>query len=196
MTSNSFEPGQILDGRYRFLETLGRGGMGKVFLCEDQERGEQVALKVMEGLLDEVDRSRFAREIRTLRALTHPHIVALRDVGTKGTLFYTMDYLAGTDLEAVLKAKGAVSAEGELAWVLRLLLQITDALGHLHERRLVHRDLKPANILLTLPGLVAPSPAPADWVGRDGVHGALTDFGLVKSRDEEGALTRSATMWG
>ena len=100
MTISAVQPGQILNERYRLERVLGKGGMGQVFLCEDLAGGGRVALKTLLEEVDEGDRRRFEREIRTLQNLHHPHIVPFRDLGNVDELlFYTMDYLPGCPRE-------------------------------------------------------------------------------------------------
>ncbi|MFQ5653803.1 MAG: protein kinase, partial [Planctomycetota bacterium] len=193
MTTVRFETGQILNNRYRLERVLGKGGMGQVFLAEDLSGGGEVALKTVREAVDESDQRRFEREIRTLKTLEHPHIVPFRDLGWVGkTLFYTMAYLPGVTLEEVIAARGAVSTTEELDWHLGVSLQIAETLGYLHERHIVHRDVKPSNILRPATGRGSDLPAAADWIEIPEVHVSLSDFGLVKPRDGNGALTRSA----
>ncbi|MEM7166733.1 MAG: tetratricopeptide repeat protein [Planctomycetota bacterium] len=193
MSTTQMEPGQILNNRYRIDRLLGRGGMGQVYLAEDLSGGGDVALKTIREGVEEADRRRFEREIRTLRTLSHPHIVPFRDLGLAGeSIFYTMEYHAGVTLEDVLEKHGALQTTEALDWFLRVLLQVADALSYLHQRRLVHRDIKPANILLSVNDGSPPPSEPAAWVGLTNVTASLTDFGLVKTRDGDGALTRTA----
>ncbi len=192
MTTLSLEPGQILNNRYRLERLIGKGGMGQVFLSTDLSLGSQVALKTFHHALDDADRRRFEREIRTLQTLDHPHIVPFRDLGWAGAaLFFTMDYQPGVTLEDVLGARGAMASGPELAWHLRVLLQILEALAYLHKRRIVHRDVKPSNILLRTTGDIALPPAAERWTELESVAACLTDFGLVKTGDGDGALTRT-----
>lgn len=193
MSSPQIEPGQILNNRYRISRLLGRGGMGQVYLAEDLSGGGEVALKTIREGVEEADRRRFEREIRTLRTLEHPHIVPFRDLGLAGdSIFYTMDYQAGVTLEDVIETTGALTTTEALDWFLRMLLQVADALGYLHQRHLVHRDIKPSNILLSVNDGSPPPEEAAGWLGLTNVTASLTDFGLVKTRDGDGALTRTA----
>ncbi|MEM7261671.1 MAG: tetratricopeptide repeat protein [Planctomycetota bacterium] len=192
-TPPTLETGQILSDRYRLRGLLGEGGMGQVYLADDLETGDSVALKCLQALDDATDQRRFEREIRALRRLAHPNIVALRDLGWRDDLpFFTMDYHPGVSLEEVITARGAVTESAELDWYLRLMIQVSEALACLHERHFVHRDVKPANILVRVPGLVADLPPAAEWIGFDNATALLADFGLVKIRDGDRSLTRTA----
>lgn len=185
-----FQPEQILNNRYQLVVPIGAGGMGTVWLAEDLSGGGRVALKTLSSTVDETDRRRFEREVRTLQNLSHPHIVPFRDLGWAGDqLFFTMDHLDGVSLEELLAARGRLERPEEFAWLVRIAREVASALGHLHERRLVHRDVKPGNILLTAEG-DAPED-PAAWIGRDDVTAHLADFGLVKGSDTEAHLTQS-----
>ncbi len=131
-------------GRYTVLRELGRGGMGVVYLAEDQDLGRTVALKVFH--LDDVDpalRERLRQEARTLASLEHPNIVPVYDLGAAadGRLFYTMKYVEGQRLDE-WAATGHTLPER-----LRLFERLCAAIAYAHAHGLVHRDLKPANIM-------------------------------------------------
>ncbi len=186
----NFEEGQLLNHRYRLDRSIGVGGMGEVWLAADLHSDEQVALKTLFSSVEETDRRRFEREIRTLQNLNHPNIVSFRDLGWVGDqLYFTMDYIEGTSLEEVLKKKGAFESAEEFAWLIRLLISITSALGHLHTQRLVHRDVKPSNILLSCDGSTPGTLE--EWLKEESVCPHLADFGLVKGSDTEAHLTQS-----
>ncbi len=149
-------------GPYRIQRTLGRGGMGSVFLGVDEECGREAAVKVLApGLASEPNfRARFAAEVETLKKLTHPNIVQLLGFGEQdGNLFYAMEYVPGRTLQ------GELQSGRNFAWrdVARLGVEICQALKHAHDRGVIHRDLKPANLLLA-----------------NDEHVKLTDFGIAK----------------
>ena len=128
-------PGDRL-GPYEILSRIGAGGMGEVWKARDPRLDRIVAIK--RSLAHFSDR--FEREARAIAALNHPHICQLHDVGPD---YLVMEYIEGKPLAGPLP----------LADVLRLSMQIADALTAAHRRGIVHRDLKPANILLTKSGV-------------------------------------------
>jgi eukaryotic-like serine/threonine-protein kinase len=148
-------------GPYEIGAPLGAGGMGEVYRARDTRLDRTVAIKVLpQHLADTPEaRQRFEREARAVSALNHPHICTLHDVGSQdGTEFLVMEYLEGETLAARLE-KGPLPLEQ----VLKLGVEISDALDKAHRQGIVHRDLKPGNIMLTKSGA------------------KLLDFGLAKA---------------
>ncbi|WP_425614622.1 serine/threonine-protein kinase [Anatilimnocola sp. NA78] len=149
-------------GPYRLEKTLGRGGMGSVYLGVHRDTGERAAVKVLAPNLadDEQFRERFKSEVQTLKQLLHPSIVRLHGFGEEdGHLYYVMEYVPGKNLQDEL------AAGRRFTWrdVTRIGVQVALALKHAHDRGVVHRDLKPANLLLTETDQIK-----------------LTDFGIAK----------------
>ena len=125
-------------GRYRLLEPLGEGGMGRVYLAEDPALGRKVAIKVLPPAFaaDAERRGRLLHEARAASALNHPNIVTVYDVGDQdGTLFVAMERVEGVSLRDWASAKGRAPGE-----VLAVLRQAARALGVAHAAGLVHRD--------------------------------------------------------
>ena len=153
-------PGEKL-GPYEILAPQGAGGMGEVYRARDTRLGRDVAVKVLpERFSSSPDfRQRFEREARAVASLQHPHICVLHDVGHDDTAgeFLVMEFLEGETVAARLK-KGKLP----LQELLKIGMEISDALDKAHRKGLVHRDLKPANIMLTRSGA------------------KLMDFGLAK----------------
>src|SRR6201993_744246 len=148
-------------GPYEIQAPLGAGGMGEVYRARDTRLERTVAIKVLpEHLSSNADaKQRFEREARAISSLNHPHICALYDVGTQdGVDFLVMEYLEGQTVADRLQ-KGALPIEQ----VLKIGIEIADALDKAHRAGIVHRDLKPGNIMLTAAGA------------------KLLDFGLAKS---------------
>jgi eukaryotic-like serine/threonine-protein kinase len=159
MTSMTLTPGTRL-GPYEVQTPLGAGGMGEVYRARDTRLDRTVALKVLTANLSENPefRQRFEREARTVSSLNHPHICQLFDVGQQdGTDFLVMEFLDGETLAERLR-KSAVP----LNELLKIGMEVAEALAVAHRAGIVHRDLKPGNIMLTKSGA------------------KLMDFGLAK----------------
>ena len=168
----------ILGERYELIREVGRGGMATVYLAEDRKHGRQVAVKVLEpDLSAAIGADRFAREIKLVAGLQHPHILPLYDSGDEdGDLFFVMPYVEGESLRDRLKRDGSLSL-AETAGIIR---QIGDALDYAHARGIVHRDIKPENILMA--------------AGQS----LLADFGVAQAatKDGLGTLTVAGTTLG
>jgi Tol biopolymer transport system component/predicted Ser/Thr protein kinase len=164
-------------GPYEVVEELGAGGMGEVYKAVDTRLDRTVAIKVLpEHLAASPElRQRMEREARAISSLTHPNICALYDLGHhEGLDFLVMEYIDGETLADRL-AKGPLPSEE----LLRVAVQIADALEKAHRSGVIHRDLKPGNIMLT----------------REGAK--LLDFGLAKADASLGGgddLTISPTV--
>jgi eukaryotic-like serine/threonine-protein kinase len=144
--------GQLISGRYLLEAVLGRGGMATVWRGVDERLGRPVAVKLLDraDTADPVMLQRFDREARTAGGLTHPHIVAVYDVGTdNGVPYLVMELIDGTSLVALL-ASGPLPIDQAVDFA----RQTCDALAMAHARGVVHRDIKPANLLLTPAGTV------------------------------------------
>ncbi len=180
--------GKLLGGRYRIVESLGRGGMGKVFLAEQVTMKRLVALKVIHthdsGEMSEkmVLFRRFQREAMAASRLEHHNTVRVFDFGMAedGTLFLAMELLRGTTLTKVMKA-GPMPADRAI----HIAIQICKSLAEAHENGIVHRDLKPDNIMVF------------DMAGeRDFVK--VLDFGIAKitANTGESSITRTGVIVG
>ena len=132
---------------FAIREPLGAGATSRVYLAERADTGEHLVVKVMRpGTVTAQTVDRFQAEMRMLRALDHPRIVPILEVGeAKGALFFTMPYLGSETLRARLAACGPFPVREALL----VARDVTDALGHAHARGVVHRDVKPENILLS-----------------------------------------------
>jgi serine/threonine protein kinase len=131
--------------RYRLVEFLASGGMGAVYVAEDQSLNRRVALKVLEAEdAQETMAGRLMREARVLAQLEHPGIVPVHDAGTlsDGRVFYVMKFVEGARLDQFLPSVPALFDR------LRLFLRICDAVSFAHSRGILHRDLKPANVMV------------------------------------------------
>ncbi len=182
-------------GRYRLVERLGEGGMGVVFLADDEELGRRVALKLIrpEHLWFENSRERFRREVEAAARLQHPGIAAVYDYGEeRGLPYFSMEYVSGVSVADVLtkllgrdattlRAHDLGADPGDVpsreqTWpvaIAKLTRAVALALEHAHARGVVHRDIKPSNVL----------------IDEDG-QARLVDFGLAGLEDAT-ALTRT-----
>ncbi|HPH66750.1 MAG TPA: protein kinase, partial [Kofleriaceae bacterium] len=175
--------GTVVDNRYRVVELIGEGGMGKVYLAEHVEIGRRVALKVLHpsyGRMPDLV-ERFRREARAASKIGHPNIVDVTDSGTTGDgqVFFVMEYLEGVELGGIIEREGAI----DIARSLRIASQICRALAAAHTVGIIHRDLKPENVfLITREGT-------ADFV-------KVLDFGIAKTTEAEQARERKLTSPG
>ncbi len=135
-----------LGSRYRLSRELGHGAMATVYLAEDTERGERVAVKVLRRELTLIlGPTRFHREIQILAGLEHPNIVRVLDSRQAGErLYYAMPLISGGSLRARLDRQGVLPVDE----VISLSGDIGAALDHAHRRGVLHRDIKPENVLL------------------------------------------------
>jgi len=161
---------------YQIEELIGCGGMGAVFLGLHIELNRRVAIKILPGSLADSDPTfaeRFKNEARAMAKFRHSGIVSVFDFGetTEGLLYFVMEYVDGTDLQQILKARGSL----EISHALAITSSVLDALDYAHRHGIMHRDIKPANILVDQEGRVK-----------------IADFGLAKAfakADEESILS-------
>lgn len=177
---------EVLGGRYRVVDVLGRGGYGVVYDCRHVATGHSVAVKVlatdMAGHRDEMAQ-RFVQEAATTSRLTHPNTVRVFDFGELdgGDLFLAMERLEGRTLREVLALHARADLPMGLDQICELGVAVLRSLGEAHALGLVHRDLKPANIFLH------------EVAGGDSVIKVL-DFGIAKHRDH--SLTQAGQALG
>ncbi|HEU5451681.1 MAG TPA: protein kinase [Terriglobales bacterium] len=160
-------------GPYEINGALGAGGMGEVYKARDTRLDRIVAIKILPAHLaiNSELKERFDREARAISSLNHPGICHLYDVGSQdGTDFLVMEYLEGETLAARLR-RGVLPVEQ----VLKIGMEIAEALTTAHRAGIVHRDLKPGNIMLTKSGA------------------KLMDFGLAKPAWVAMSASSSAT---
>lgn len=166
----TFHPGDVISERYAITDHLGQGAFGEVHAARDQETDRRVALKILQT--DSVERdpkavARMRQEAEILRALDHPNLVQVYDIGSVGQHEYlVMELLEGRSLDELI-------ADEDLATPDRLrpiAAQILSALDAMHDRDVQHRDIKPDNIVLL------ERDAPGEIV-------KLVDFGIAKAQD-------------
>jgi serine/threonine protein kinase/WD40 repeat protein len=162
-----FVAGSELSGRFTLVEKLGDGGMGSVWRARQELIGRDVALKIIHpSLVSPGLKARFVAEMEILGKLNHPGIIRIFDAdihqqpGGMAIPFFAMELVEGQTLDtwAAAHRKSRVA-------LLRVAAEVSNALGHAHERQIVHRDLKPSNIL----------------VRKDG-RPVLVDFGIARLR--------------
>ena len=142
--------GQLIGGRYRVTGVLGEGGMGVVYVGEQQMGStvRKVAIKTLHAHLskDPSVIARFHRECGTVAQLEHPNTIKFYDFGSTadGTLYIAMEFVAGKPLADVL-THGPLSVERTI----KIMRQVCGALDEAHMQGIIHRDLKPDNVILT-----------------------------------------------
>ena len=152
----TFSCGELLEGslfgdRYLIREELGRGGMGCVYRALDTKVDEEVALKFInpEIASDAKIIERFRTELKVTRKITHRHVGRMYDMGTDGnSLFITMEYIPGEDLEAMTRRLGKLPLEKAFV----IAQQVASGLAEVHRLGVIHRDLKPKNIMIDRSG--------------------------------------------
>jgi serine/threonine-protein kinase len=169
---------------YTTLREIGRGAMGVVYQARHNQTGQVVALKLImpETATTRTAIDRFYREMSVISQLRHPNIVEWYEQGmTRGQFWFAMEYVAGTNLEALAKEQPGRYPTTQAC---RLTCQILRGLEQAHRMGFVHRDIKPENIL------IAHAP--------DGLMAKISDFGLAKSFRGVGlsGLTFSGEMRG
>ncbi|GGX97341.1 serine/threonine-protein kinase [Streptomyces hiroshimensis] len=151
---------RLIQGRYRLLERIGRGGMGEVWRALDESLGRQVAVKCLKPMGPRhepsylrVLRERFRREARVAAALQHRGITVIHDFGeSEGVLYLVMELLDGRNLSELLEDTGGMPLA--LPVILEIAEQVAASLAYTHRQGVVHRDLKPANIMRLADGTV------------------------------------------
>lgn len=163
--ANSNPDEKIIGDRYKVIGVLGRGGVGKVYKCNDLQLDRIVAVKVLfDQTADLV--ARFHSEAKVSAKLTHESIVNVVDFGITNDSepFLAMEYLEGESLKNKIKREGSL---GSLE-ILPLAIDIAAGLAHAHEHGILHRDIKPSNIMLV-----------KNSKGDIGVK--IVDFGIAKN---------------
>jgi serine/threonine protein kinase len=170
---------RVIAGRYAIQASLGRGGMGEVFLAQDQLLQRRVAIKEIrsgrESGLDSVAVERLIREARLAAGIQHPHVVAVHDLIVENNqTFIVMEYLEARSLAEMIRTQTRL----DLATVAGIGSQIAGALETAHRAGIIHRDVKPSNILVTAAG-----------------NAKLADFGVARGAADSN-LTGTGMMIG
>src|SRR5688500_15028196 len=170
---------QTLGITYRLERQLTGGGMSHVFVAEETALRRKVVVKVLPlEVAAGVNADRFKREIMLAARLQHPHIVPVLSTGeTNGVPYYTMPFVEGESIRAILARTGVALSITEVIGVLR---DVAKALAYAHDHGIVHRDIKPDNVLMS------------------GGSATVTDFGIAKaiaaSRTDPGGGEQQATL--
>ncbi|MFE4703153.1 tetratricopeptide repeat protein [Streptomyces sp. NPDC056738] len=151
---------RLIQGRYRLLDPIGRGGMGEVWRARDESLGRQVAVKCLKPLGPHHDpsfarvlRERFRREARVAASLQHRGVTVVHDFGeSDGVLYLVMELLEGHNLGQLLEDNRPHPLA--IDDIVDIADQVTAALAYTHQQSIVHRDLKPANIMRLTDGTV------------------------------------------
>ncbi len=171
--------GRTLQGRYRIVSEVGRGGMGVVYAAKDLLLERDVAVKIVPRMSITPDaEDRILREARIVARMDHPGIVPVHDMGRDDEgVWFVMPLVPGTTLREHVKG-GALA----LADVLSVAAQVAEAVAYCHAHGVLHRDLKPGNVLITRedPGIL---------------RARVMDFGLARAQGDE-HITRTGLMIG
>ncbi|HEY6802219.1 MAG TPA: protein kinase [Pyrinomonadaceae bacterium] len=152
-------------GSYQVLAFISRGGMGEVYLAQDQRLNRKVALKILpSSFTKDVDRlRRFEQEARSASALNHPNIITIYEIQQFGvTQIIATEFVEGETLRERLRR-----APLSLSEALNISIQVADALSAAHKAGIIHRDIKPENVMLRPDGYVK-----------------VLDFGLAKLSEQ------------
>ena len=153
MKEMTTKEGTVLDGRYKFLEKVGSGGMAEVYKARDMVLNRIVAVKILrDSLASDADFiERFNKEAQRAAGLSHPNIVSIYDVGeTEGLHYIVMEYVSRETLKNQLQKSKRLNVRESL----RIVKDIARALAHAHSNNIVHCDIKPHNILVAPDGQV------------------------------------------
>src|SRR5687768_3499102 len=165
--------GRILK-RFKLVDLLGQGAMGKVFRAEDVTLRRYVALKVLPTKTKEGQRDhkvdQFVREARSAATLDHPNAVTIYEIGeSSGVHYIAMELVEGGNLEKLIKASGPM----EIDRACQIAAEAAEALAAAHAQGIIHRDVKPSNLLLARNGRCK-----------------IADFGLARYEDPEDLTPR------
>jgi tetratricopeptide (TPR) repeat protein len=155
--------GHLQNGRYSLLKKLGEGGKGVVFKAQDTALNRVVAVKVLKGAAMTGEAySRFISEAQATAKLDHPNIVSIHDIGREGEQqFFVIEFIDGMSLRGLMEA--SPQGQCDVQTVLRIGMDVCNALRYAHSQGVLHRDIKPENIMITKDGITK-----------------LMDFGLAK----------------
>jgi predicted Ser/Thr protein kinase/HAMP domain-containing protein len=171
--------GQLFAARFEVLALIGEGGMGVVYRARDRELGEIVALKLVRSEAMQNDPNaleRFKDEVRLARRISHRNVARTHDFGESDGVYYvTMEYVAGTSLKELLKARGRLPVDATIS----VGKQLCRALEAAHDQGIIHRDVKPQNIIVAPDGVVK-----------------VMDFGIARAVERKKGMTQTGLVVG
>jgi serine/threonine protein kinase/Tfp pilus assembly protein PilF len=168
--------GSIFAERYRIIEELGKGGMGRVIRALDMKLDEEIAIKFIRPELTEDPAAveRFRTELKAARQVIHKNVARMFDLNeADGVPFITMEYVRGGDLKSLIKKMGRLDAQQAV----RIVKQVAEGLAEAHRTGVIHRDMKPHNIMVDEEGTAR-----------------ITDFGLARLRKTDDATLTAPGM--
>ena len=169
--------GSVFAGRYKIIEELGKGGMGKVYKVIDKQLNEEVALKLIKPEIasDKKTIKRFRNELKLSRKISHRNVGRMYELmEDKGALFITMEYVPGQDLKGLIRQTGRLA----IGTTISIAKQVCEGLAEAHRLGVIHRDLKPNNIMIDKGG-----------------NARIMDFGIARSLTGK-SITRAGAMIG
>jgi len=170
----SFETGKNF-GHYEIRQKIGVGGMGEVYLAEDTKLERKVAIKFLsEQFSRDADKlNRFIQEAKAASALNHPNILTVYEIGeSEGKNYIATELIEGKTLRKHLSLKEPL----QLNTILKISIQIAEALSAAHQAGIIHRDIKPENIMI-----------------REDGYAKVLDFGLAKLTEKSEENTEAET---
>ncbi len=173
------KPGDIIEGRYKYLEKIGKGAFGTVLLMEDTVVDERLILKFLNANVaqDEEVLKRFVHELRYSRKITHRNVIRIYDfIALQGLYAISMEYFPSHTLSMELREDKPLA----LHRALQFGIDIASGMAVAHQVGIIHRDLKPANVLINDEDLLK-----------------IVDFGVAAAqRDTDTALTKTGYVIG
>lgn len=175
--------GQVLEGRYKVLEYLGRGGMSTVYKVEHMILSKVLAIKFLQSQFVSKGESvlRFQREGKAMARLQHPNLCGVTECSIiDGVPYLVMEFLEGESLDHILGEEKRLSPRRTI----EIMLQVADGLMHAHDENIVHRDIKPSNIMMVS-------------LDDEGEMAKVVDFGLARIMDnDEQKLSQTGEAFG
>jgi len=168
--------GSTFAGRYRIIEELGKGGMGKVYKALDTEINEKIALKLIKPEIasDPKTIERFRSELKFARKIRHKNVCQMYDLNKEAGAYYiTMEYVSGEDLKSFIRRAKRL----DVGTAVSVARDVCGGLAEAHRLGVIHRDLKPQNIMIDEEG-----------------NARIMDFGIARSLEAEGITAEGAMI--